>query len=492
MLQASGLFYIADPRVGPLFENLSVSLLPGEKVALMGQNGCGKTKLLQILAGLIQPSSGQVVTRRGSKIGYLPQDFDFEFLGTLDEFIDGDPLATKWLGRFGLDEKGDQCFATLSLGERMRAALAQLLAEEPTILLLDEPTNHLDLEARLWLEEFLLDCPQGVLMVCHDRAMVNAVVDRVLYLERAQLTQYAGGYDDMLRQKQEKFERDRTAYERERAESRRLKNAAEQTLQRATRMVDKTRIRDYSSKAAPYYNARAKGVDKRAKAIRTRVSHLMEDATEKPFVGDANKLEFLARPLRSDYPLTVRGLRKAYAEELFGGLNLSLEKGQRLALVGPNGCGKTTLMRILLDEEEADAGDIAWSGDAVIAYLSQSRHMLDSNLPILEALAPETPREEQFVRSLLGRLLLRGEAVHKPVGVLSVGERTKVELVKLLMSPANVLLLDEPTNHLDVDSLEALESALHEFPGSVIFTSHDREFVDRVADDVVTVGSRCG
>jgi len=485
MLQASGLSYIADPRVGPLFENLSVSLLPREKVALMGRNGSGKTKLIQILAGLIQPSTGQVVSRRGTKIGYLPQDFDFDFLGSLDDFIDGNPLATKWLGRFGLEDKGERCFATLSLGERMRAALARLLAEEPTILLLDEPTNHLDLEARLWLEEFLLGCPQGVLMVCHDRAMVNAVVNRVLDLERGQLTHYAGGYDDMIRQKREKFERDRHLYERERAETRRLKNAAEQTLKRASRMVDKSRIREYDSKAAPYYNARAKGVDRRAKAIRTRVTHLTEDATEKPFVGDANKLEFASRPLRSDYPLAVRRLRKAYAKELFCGLDFNLEKGRRLALVGPNGSGKTTLMRILLGEEEADGGEIAWSNDVVTAYLSQSRQELDPYLSVLEALGPETPSEEKFVRNLLGRLLLRGEAVHKPVGVLSVGERTKAELVKLLMSPANVLLLDEPTNHLDVDSLEALEAALLEFPGSVIFTSHDREFVARVADDIV-------
>ncbi len=488
MLQAHGLSYTADPRVGPLFENLFLSVPPGEKVALMGPNGAGKSTLLRILTGELTPDSGVISTKKKTSIAYLPQDFAPQQEGTLEEFVAGLPGAQKWLARFHLSDQLEQPFQTLSFGEKMRASLAKLLADDPDFLLLDEPTNHLDLEARLWLEEFLIRCRQGVLFVCHDRAMVNSVVSRVLELDRGKLTEYGGGYDAMREKKRMDFERDRATYEREKHEARRLKNAAEKTLQRADQVAGKSAKRTIDPFQTPFYLAKAKAVQKRAKAIRTRVEHLQSRAIEKPHMAKHAEIEFAAKPLRSNYPLTVRGLRKAYDRELFDGLDLQLEKGQRVALVGPNGCGKTTLMRILLGEESADGGAVDWAGDVEIGYLSQSRYTLDPRLPILEALGVETPAQSHRARTLLGRLLIRGDAVDKPVGVLSVGERTKVELVKLLMTPANVLFLDEPTNHLDIDSLEALEEALEEFPGSILFTSHDRAFVDRVADEVVELG----
>jgi ATPase subunit of ABC transporter with duplicated ATPase domains len=488
MLQAHGLSYIADPRVGPLFEGLSLSILPGEKVALMGPNGAGKSTLLRILTGEIAPESGVISTRKKTSIAYLPQDFAPHAEGTLGEWTGEGAGVLKRLARFHLSDQMDQPFQTLSFGEKMRASLARLLADDPDFLLLDEPTNHLDLEARLWLEEFLIRCRQGVLFVCHDRAMVNAVVSRVLELDRGKLAEFGGGYDAMRERKRMDFERDKSTYEREKQESRRLKNAAEKTLQRAIGVASKPTQRTFDSKMSPFYKARAKAVDKRAKAIKTRVSHLEDRAIDKPFEAKQVAIEFAARPLRASYPLTVRKLAKAFDRDLFSDLSFQLERGTRTALVGPNGCGKTTLMRILLGEEAADSGDVDWSSDVVVGYLSQSRFTLDPSLHILEALDPKNPKEEQFARSLLGRLHLRGDSVLKPIGVLSVGERTKVELVKLLMTPANVLFLDEPTNHLDIDSLEALEEALMEFPGCILFTSHDRAFVDRVADEVIVMG----
>lgn len=488
MLQAQGLSYTADPRVGPLFENLSLSILPGEKVALMGPNGAGKSTLLRILTGEIQAESGVLSTKKKTSIAYLPQDFAPRSEGTLENWLGDSPGVQRWIGRFHLVDKMDQAFDTLSFGERMRASLAKLLSDDPDFLLLDEPTNHLDLEARLWLEEFLIRCRQGVLFVCHDRAMVNAVVSRVLELNRGRLTEFAGGYDDMIERKRFDFEHDKATYEREKHEARRLKNSAEQTLQVSEKVASKPTKRTFDSKASPFYLARAKAVAKRAKAIRTRVSHIEDRSIEKPFEAKQVALEFAARPLRSNYPLTVRGLAKTYDRELFSNLNFQVERGSRVALVGPNGSGKTTIMRMLLGEESPDAGNIDISNDAVICYLSQSRFTLDPAKDVLEGLDLENPKEEQAARNLLGRLRLRGDSVLKPIGVLSVGERTKVELVKLLLTPANLLLLDEPTNHLDIDSLEALEEALLEFPGSILFTSHDRAFVDRVADEVVELG----
>ncbi len=488
MLQAQGLTYSVDPRKGPLFENLSLSILPGEKVALMGPNGAGKSTLLRILHGELVAESGVFSTKKKTSIAYLPQDFAPSVEGSLEEFLEEEPGAHKWLARFHLSDQLEQPFQTLSFGEKMRASLAKLLAKDPDFLLLDEPTNHLDLEARLWLEEFLIRCRQGVLFVCHDRAMVNAVVSRILELDQGRLTEFGGGYDAMREKKRQDLERDRATYEREKHEARRLKNAAEQTFQRAEKVASKPTQRTFDSKLSPYFKARAKAVDKRAKAIRTRVSHLEDRAIDKPFESKRVALEFPIQPLRSSYPITVRQLEKSFDRPLLTGLNFQIERGSRIALVGPNGCGKTTILKILINEDEADSGYIDISSDAKIGYLSQSRFTLDPKMEIIQALGPSNQKEEQLVRNLLGRLKLRGDSVLKPVGVLSVGERTKVELVKILMAPANILFLDEPTNHLDIESLEALEEALIEFPGSILFTSHDRAFVDRVSTEVILLG----
>lgn len=494
MLQAFGLAYEPSPLAGELFHNVNLTLDPGEVVVLVGKNGIGKTKLIEILAGLVEPKRGRVVDGAGCAIGYLPQDVDLDFAGSLREFLAEDADAAhaaamaRACARLGLDpDRLDQAYASLSVGERVRAALARVLLDEPTVLLLDEPTNHLDLPARQWLVRFLKSARQAVLMVCHDRAVANEVADRVLELAGGELHEYAGGYDDMLEAKRLRDARLREAYERQTAEERRLKNAVEKTLQEAARMTRKPTGRTYDPKHKAFYAGKEAKLDRRARAIRSRAELVHENRVEKPFEEDAASLAFPTRPLRYFDALNVRDLRKAYGERLlFDRLSFTLERGERLAVLGPNGAGKTTLFRILLGEEAPDAGEARWATDAQPAFLSQDRAALDRDRTVLEALDP-APDRERFVRTVLARLRIRGDAVHKPMRALSVGERTKVELASLLMTPANVLLLDEPTNHLDVDSLEALEEALREFPGSVLFTSHDRAFIERTANGVVTL-----
>ena len=488
-MQAFALSYTADPRVGPLFQDVTLAVGPGEKVALVGPNGAGKSLLLRLLAGILRPTNGRVVP--GGRVGYLPQDFDLEFAGSLRDLLHRevphvpDHVLARTLHRLRLpEERLDRPYPTLSLGERIRGALAALLAPEPDVLLLDEPTNHLDADARAWLERFLKDCPEAVLFACHDRTVVDAVAERVLELERGQITAYTGNLTAMRELKSQRHAREFETYERQRQEDRRLRIAAQEQLQRAESITKRPTGRTYDPGAKGYYRGVQARMVKRAAALRTRLDHHREDAIEKPFEGDRIVLQFPTRPLRSTEVLRARKLSKSFGERnLFDRLNLTLEPGSRLAIIGPNGAGKTTLFRILLGSEALDEGEVTWSSDAQIAVLSQARDALDLSLPAHRAVLGDP----DVVRTALARLGMRGEVATRPVGVLSVGERTKAEIVGMMATGANVLVLDEPTNHLDLASVEALEDALREFPGAILFTSHDRAFVDRLATDVIAL-----
>lgn len=473
--------------MGPLFANLDLALGVGEKVALVGRNGVGKTSLLRILAGLEQPTTGRVVLDKGAKIAYLPQDFDHGFEGALFEMFDVPTYAlARAASRVGLDpELLHAPYPQLSLGEKMRGTIAGLLAAEPTLLLLDEPTNHLDIEAKAWLVEFLRTCRESVLLVCHDRAVLNKVPDRILEITPRGLVSYTGNYAAMLDEKRTTETRQAREWEEHRAETRRLKNVAEVVKQRAIKTGKKPPGNEYSASAKPFYEAKKARVEKQAKAVLKRVQRELSDAPEKPFEPDALKVEFPTLPLRSAQTLTVRGLSKAFGNRvLFDGLALTLDSRSRLAITGPNGSGKTTLLKLLTGELTADRGEITWSSDAKVATLSQARTALDPSLPASEAAGGEP----QMARTVLACLGMRGEIGSRPVGNLSVGERTKVEIASMILRGANVLILDEPTNHLDIPSLEALEAALARFEGVVIFVSHDAEFVSRLATEELALG----
>jgi ATPase subunit of ABC transporter with duplicated ATPase domains len=279
-----------------------------------------------------------------------------------------------------------------------------------------------------------------------------------------------------------------STWERTREEEQRLKNAAEKALQKAATMTRKPTSRTYDPYQKAFYAGKQKAIDARAKAILKRVEHSQRQSIDKPFVAEGVSMRFPAKPLRSGTALIVRDLKVRFgARELYDGLSITLEAGERLAVIGPNGSGKTTLFRALLGELVPDSGTIEWAPSAACQFLTQGRVALDQRLGLIEAIGGETPEQRQFARTLLACLGIRGDAATKQVGVLSVGERTKAELVRILSTPANVLLLDEPTNHLDLPALEALEASLASFPGSIVFTSHDRRFVDRLATSVVRI-----
>ena len=475
MLQAAHLAVEFDRLFGPLFTDLSISVSDGEKVALVGPNGGGKSTLLRILAGEVEPTVGSVV--RHGRIVYVRQEHF-----TLSEPEDEGEYR-RALGRMGLRRSVD--WANASPGEKMRHELACAISADPSVLLLDEPTNHLDLEAKAWVRDFLLETDLPLVFATHDRAFADAIATKTIEIERGLVQVYGGGYSAAMEEKQFAHERAIGEYEAQVKETRRLKATAEATLQRASEMTKMPKKGITFGMSAPHYAALQKKLDRRAKAIKTRVTQLADRSIDKPFEARAQTIEFPTKPIRGSVALQVRRAAKSYGSRLvFEGVGFDLERGGRLALLGPNGCGKTTLLRCIEDPSLFDKGDVDIAPGALIASLDQERAGFNGSWTVLESL----DGDPELARALLGRLGLRGEFPHRKIDMLSVGERSRVAIVKILLSGANVLLLDEPTNHLDLAALEALESALSDYPGAVIFTSHDERFIERMATDELRLG----
>ncbi len=496
-----------------VLEEVSLAVGTGEKIALVGANGAGKTTLLRIVHGAEEPDGGQVERPSGWHLGYLPQDAGVvdertlwdemlqahadlleiqRDIGEVERAIGGerreDELGrlverqAELLGRFearggyrveaeihrvlaglgftedDLRKRTDQ----FSGGWRTRIALAKLLVRSPDVLLLDEPTNHLDLEATEWLEGYLRASNAAAILVSHDRYFLDRCIARTAELEEAKLTEYRGNYSSFAQEKERRHQVQQEAFVRQQRE-----------LRRQQVFID--RFRAKASKATQV-KSREKQLAKieRVEAPRTPARNIA--------------LRFpAARPSHRDV-LTLERVTKGYGgPPVFADLSLSLERGERLALVGPNGGGKSTLLKLLAGVESADAGKLELGIGVQVGYYAQDQaEILNTGRTVLQeawAAAPSGWGEER-VRTLLGRFCFTGDDSHKPVGVLSGGEKSRLAIARLLLRPSNLLLLDEPTNHLDLGSREELERAIKAFAGTVVMASHDRYFMDRLATKV--------
>jgi len=499
-----------------LLEHVTWQIGDGDRVGLCGPNGAGKTTLLKMLAGLDEPDSGAIVRPADLTIGYLPQDglshsgrSVFEeassaFQGLLDikaEMHDiehrlGDAsvpeaeheamlsryaelqdrfrlsdgynmdlrIATVLRGLgFSPDDAERPC-ETFSGGWQMRIALAKLLLERPNLLLLDEPTNHLDLEARNWLEEYLSAYPYAVILVSHDRYFLDTVVTRITDLNLRKLTDYVGNYSKYVDQRDAMLERLRQA-----------KREQDEEVARVKMFID--RFRYQATKAAQ---------------VQSRIK-LLEKVVPIEVPPERKRIHFTF-PKCSKSGRTVfevKHARKAYGDlTVFQDLNLHIERGDRIALVGPNGAGKSTLMRLLSGEEPPDAGTRIPGHQVVMEYFAQDEAVrLDPALTVYETLAAGSPNDMvPAIRNILGGFLFSGDDVYKKAAVLSGGERTRLAVARMLLRPSNTLLLDEPTNHLDLDSKDVLLEALEDYGGTLIFVSHDRYFVEKLATKIIEIG----
>jgi ATP-binding cassette subfamily F protein 3 len=499
-----------------LFDHVNWRVGDRDRVGLCGPNGAGKTTLLRMLAGMDEPDSGEIQKPNALTFGYLPQDGLTHRGRTV---VDEASLALKPLldlkaemheleGRLGDDsvspaehdavlhrysevqdrfrlsdgyqielkvatvlrglgfepEMDGQLTDHLSGGWQMRLALAKLLLSQPDLLLLDEPTNHLDLDARNWLEEYLLDYAHAVIVVSHDRYFLDAVVTHIADLSLRTITNYHTNYTKYLEERDAKLARLREAKRRQ-----------DEEVQRVEEFINRFR----------YQATKAAQVQSRIKML-AKVERL-DVPPERPRIH----FQFPASARSGRMVLDLKDVRKAYGDKIvLDAVTLHIERGDRIALVGHNGAGKSTLMRMLSSEEPPDSG-IRSEGHQVIAqYFAQDEATrLDPTLTVYETLSSGSPDTMiPAIRNILGGFLFSGDDVYKRAGVLSGGERTRLAVARMLLRPSNTLLLDEPTNHLDIDSKEVLLNALEDYGGTLIFVSHDRYFVERLATKIVEVG----
>src|SRR6266850_297891 len=514
LIQLSELTKSFGDRV--LFDHVTWQITDGERVGLCGPNGAGKTTLLRMMAGFDEPDAGAILKPATLTVGYLPQDGLAHSGRTLiDEATSafGDLLAIKAemhdveerLGDPAIPQaEHDEMLArysdlqdtfrhrdgyaielktatvlqglgfkttdfprpceTFSGGWQMRIALAKLLLGQPNLLLLDEPTNHLDLDARNWLEEYLNAYPHAVILVSHDRFFLDAVVTRIADLTLRTLTDYIGNYSHYLAEHEARIEAMRKA-----------KREQDEEVGRVKMFID--RFRYQATKAAQ---------------VQSRIK-MLEKVVPIEVPPERKKIHF-------DFPACARSGRmvielehagKAYGDVVvFQDLALHIERGDRIALVGPNGVGKSTLMRLLSAEEAPDSGERVEGHNLVVQYFAQDEATrMDPAPTVYETLASGSPNQMvPAIRNILGGFLFSGDDVYKRVKVLSGGERTRLAVARMLLRPSNTLLLDEPTNHLDLDSKEVLLDALIAYGGTLIFVSHDRYFVERLATKIIEVG----
>jgi ATP-binding cassette, subfamily F, member 3 len=499
-----------------LLERVSWQITSGERVGLCGPNGAGKTTLLKMLAGMESPDEGEIIRPSALTIGYLPQDgltysgrtlFDeasqaFEHvlamraeIGEIEAKLadsslpDGEHerLLTRYadlseafrreegfsidlrvatvLGGLGFskDDFEKNC-ATFSGGWQMRIALAKLLLVRPTLLLLDEPTNHLDLDARNWLEEYLAAYPHAVILVSHDRYFLDAVVTRIADLSLKTITDYPGNYSKYIEERDARLERLREAKRRQ-----------DEEVARVQAFINRFR----------YQATKAAQVQSRVKMLEKVVPIDVPPERKRVRFG------FPACPKSGRTVLDLKKARKAYGDNVvLDAVDLHIERGDRVALVAPNGAGKSTLMRLLAGEEPPDAGERTEGHQVVMQYFAQDEAAkLEPSLTVYETLEAGSPvTMVPAIRNILGGFLFSGDDVYKKAGVLSGGERTRLAVARMLLRPSNTLLLDEPTNHLDLDSKDVLLDALEDFGGTLVFVSHDRYFVERLATKIVEVG----
>lgn len=496
-----------------ILKNITFHIEEKEKIALIGMNGSGKTTLFRIICGEIAPDSGEIIKSKNCSIGYLPQHVSItsektvyeELLTVFEHIIEmeeelrnleskiskADPKdLNKLMKEYdalrnifeasqgysyeslirgvlkGLNlsnEAYDQPISILSGGQKTRVALAKLLLQNPTVLLLDEPTNHLDIDAIEWLESFLKAYDGAVILISHDRYFLDSIVTKVVEIEHHKSKIYDGNYSQFIKQKQMNHEIEVRHY-----------NNQQQEIKRQEQVI--AQLRQFN---------REKSI-KRAMSREKQLSKI--ERIERPLEQlSGMKLKLTPQLQSGNDVLTAEGISKSFGHNLlFENLYFQIKRGEKIALLGPNGVGKTTLFRIIMDTLRPSQGTITLGSNVIVGYYDQEHQTLNESSSIIEELQNAFPNlSTSHIRNVLAAFLFTGDDVFKSISTLSGGEKGRVALSKIMLSEANFLLLDEPTNHLDIQSKEILENALENYEGTVLYISHDRYFINKTATKVL-------
>lgn len=519
LLQANGI--CKSYGITPVLSNITFQILERERIGLVGVNGAGKSTLLQMIAGELTPDDGIIYKSKETRIGYLAQHTGLhsertiweemmsvfshlteaeQELRELERLI-ADPETSEnesryeeilrryaeqqdWFRQhggyemetrvrsilhgmgFGQMDPNTIHIHTLSGGQKTRLALARILLQQPDLLLLDEPTNHLDIHTLTWLEGYLRSYPGAVLVVSHDRYFLDAMVTTIIEIERHQAKRYTGNYSKYIELKAAEYEQQIKLYEKQQVEIAKLEDFVQRNIVRAS-------------------------TTKRAQSRRKTLEKM--ERIDKP-LGDLKRASFsfeITRQSGKDV-LKVEEASASYDHKppLFRHVSFELKRGEMVALIGPNGIGKSTLLKALTGKHDLLAGQIQWGTNVTIGYYDQEQTNLNPNVTVMEEVWSAYPHmDEVRIRTVLGSFLFSGDDVQKKIASLSGGEKARVALAKLMLLQANVLILDEPTNHLDLFSKEVLESALIDYEGTLLFISHDRYFLNKMAERIVEMSA---
>jgi len=462
----------------PIFDDLSLVIQPGDRVALVGRNGSGKSTLLKVMAGLVEPDTGERVVTPGIRVGYMEQDPDMSGFATLGEFASAtlDPGEMYRVERAGAGLKfdPDRPVATASGGERRRAALARIMAEAPDLMLLDEPTNHLDIEAIAWLESELKAARAGFVLISHDRAFLRELTRATLWIDRGMTRRQEKGFTHFEAWREKVWEEE---------------DSARHKLDRKIKAEARWAV---------------EGISARRKRNQGRVRALQDLRAERAAQikrQGAAAMALEQGPKSGKRVIEARGIAKAYGDtQILTKFDLRVQRGDRVAFVGPNGVGKTTLLKLLLKEIEPDEGTVEHGTKLAVAVFDQARAQLDPNMTLWESLTGEP---DMRVAGNADQIMVRGQPRHvvgyikdflfderqarAPIRSLSGGEKARLLLAKLMARESNLLVLDEPTNDLDIETLDLLQELLDDYDGTVLLVSHDRDFLDRVAATTVAM-----
>ncbi|MFB5197459.1 ribosomal protection-like ABC-F family protein [Neobacillus sp. KR4-4] len=479
-----------------VLDNIHFDIKNGERIGLVGYNGTGKTTLANILFGKIAPEKGIVEKSKDLTIGYLSQSIDYQ-VNDFQQSLSGKTKShllehASMLGLTKVYNWEEERLEHLSGGEKLKLALAMVWASKPDFLILDEPTNHLDFKGIEWLVSELEKFRGPVLIISHDRHFLDKTVTRIFELENSKINFYNGNYSDYRKEKKLQIENERHQYDVQQQKIKevetqitQLKSWSEKAHRESTKKGKGPSKRQNGFKE--YHRVKAKKTDNQVKSKMKRLQNELEkNKLEKPLDEVQIRFQFDTQGKRGKRIVEAKNLSKLFDNRtLFQKSNFFINYGDRLGLLGENGCGKTTLIKMILGQEGYSNGEL-WSSDSIkIAYLSQDVDELPVEKTAIEALG-FTDRESVLkARTLLANVGLKEPLITKPIGTLSLGERTRIKLVDMLMKEYDVLILDEPTNHLDLPSREQLENTLAEFTGTIITVSHDYYFLNKLCDRLI-------